>query len=121
MTADIGPTRILVVEDDPLVAASIAQLLEEANFEVDGPHSSLLDGIAAVAEHMPDAAVLDIRLHGHDVSLLADDLEQYGIPFVLCSGLTPRGNMKTCYGDYPFVPKENAQGLLVPALYAALH
>ncbi|QCB36516.1 response regulator transcription factor [Sphingobium sp. PAMC28499] len=78
--------RILLVEDDPAVAAFIANILEDANYAVDGPYQTLADGIAAVAEDMPSAAVLDIRLKDGDVGLLAGDLDLYGVPYVFCSG-----------------------------------
>lgn len=122
MRDPLTPMRILVVEDDPFVAAAIADLLEDARFEVDGPYPSLSDGVAAVADHMPDAAVLDIKLDdGHDVGLLAGDLELYGIPFIFCSGLRPRGRFETRFGHHPFVSKERAARDLVSALRDAIH
>jgi DNA-binding NtrC family response regulator len=78
--------RILLVEDDPAVAAVIANILEDANYAVDGPYQTLADGIAAVANDMPSAAILDMRLQDGDVGLLADDLDLYDIPYVFCSG-----------------------------------
>ncbi|MET0238752.1 MAG: response regulator [Sphingobium sp.] len=119
--ADTLPPRVLLVEDDPFVAAAMTDLLEHAQFEVDGPHASLSDGVAALADHMPDAAILDIGLDGHDVFMLADDLEQYGIPFLLCSGLPPRGRMKLRFGNHPFVAKDRTGRELVSALRDLLH
>lgn len=112
--------RILLVEDDPLIAMALADMLEAADFEVDGPYPSLSDGVAAVADHMPDAAVLDVQLGDRDVFLLADDLEQYGIPFVLCSGRTPGGRIASLSDNHPFVGKDRANRDLVAALEEAL-
>ena len=112
--------RILLVEDDPRVGAILAEELEAAEFVVDGPYRTLSDGMAALAEHFPDAAVLDIRLDDHDIFMLADDLEQYAIPFVLCSGLPPQGRVGLRFGHHPFVRKDAVAGL-VPALDALLH
>lgn len=112
--------RILVVEDDPLVAALLVDMLEEADFEIDGPYSSLWDGAAAVA-NMPDAAVLDIQLQDRDVFLIADDLDRYGIPFVLCSGIQPRGRIEALLKDHPFVTKDRAIRDLVPTLRRMMH
>lgn len=108
--------RVLIMEDDPFVAFAIRDMLEQAEFEVDGPYATLSDGVAAVAAHMPDAAILNIGLEDKDVFLLADDLEQYGIPFLLCSGLPPRGRVGARFGTHPFVAKEKAARELVPAL-----
>nr|WP_093087280.1 response regulator [Sphingobium sp. AP50] len=77
---------ILLVEDDPVVASIMTDILERADYAVDGPHATLSDGIEALAERMPAGAILDIRLRGGDVGLLADDLELYGIPYLFCSG-----------------------------------
>lgn len=79
--------RILLVEDDLAVAAVIADILEDADYAVDGPYDTLADGIAALADNMPSAAILDIRLQDGDVGLLADDLDLYDIPYVFCSGV----------------------------------
>ena len=52
--------KILLVEDDPAIAGIIADLLEDADYEVDGPSASLADGMAAVAADFPAGAVLDV-------------------------------------------------------------
>jgi CheY-like chemotaxis protein len=120
VTVGIDPVRILLVEDDPRVASYLLDMLEDADFEVDGPYDSLSDGMAAVADHMPDAAILDIGLKDRDVYLLANDLEQYGVPFVLCSGMPPEGRM-TRFGNHPFIAKDKAKKHLIPTLRDELH
>ncbi len=56
--------RILLVEDDSRVAALIADMLEEADYTVDGPYATLADGMAALATRFPAGAVLDLALRG---------------------------------------------------------
>lgn len=112
--------RILLVEDDPAIAAIIVDLLEEAEFEVDGPYATLSEGVAAVATHLPDGAVLDMRLLGSDVGLLADDLESYDIPFVFCSGVD-REALARRFADRPFVSKPGLSRTLIPSLRRILH
>jgi len=77
---------ILLVEDDPALAVVIADMLEQADYEVDGPYATLSDGMEALARHMPAAAILDVRLGQGDAGLLADDLDLYDIPYLFCSG-----------------------------------
>lgn len=77
---------ILLVEDDPDVAALISDMLEGADYVVDGPYANLSDGMEALAKSMPAAAVLDVRLGHGDIDLLADDLDLYDIPYLFCSG-----------------------------------
>ena len=72
--------RILIVEDDPLLAGMMVDLLLAEDYEVDGPHASVSEGMAALATHMPDGAVVDLHHPSRSVSLLKDDLETYAIP-----------------------------------------
>jgi DNA-binding response OmpR family regulator len=110
---------ILLVEDDPAVAALLAGLLEEADFTVDGPYRSLTDGAAALARHLPAGAVLDVRLGAQDAGLLADDLDTYGIPYLFCSGAADA--VTHDHPAAPLVPKPSAARALVPTLHRILH
>ncbi|MAM39824.1 hypothetical protein N5J77_10435 [Sphingobium yanoikuyae] len=112
--------RILLVEDDPAVAAVIADILDGADYAVDGPYQTLVDGIAAVADNMPSAAVLDIRLRDGDVNLLADDLDLYDIPYVFCSG-APDFAMMRRHPAAPLILKPALSTELVRTLRNMLH
>jgi CheY-like chemotaxis protein len=92
--------RILLVEDDSRVAALIADMLEQADYAVDGPYATLADGMAALATRFPAGAVLDLSLRGSDAGLLADDLDAYGIPYVFCSGAARHAVI----GTHPHTP-----------------
>ncbi|KEQ53449.1 response regulator [Sphingobium chlorophenolicum] len=107
--------HILLVENDPTVAALIAGLLEEADYAVDGPHATLADGVAAVAKHMPVGAVLDVRLDGGDVGLLADDLDLYDIPYIFCSGASD-DPVVDAHPAAPLIPRPALARRLVPTL-----
>jgi DNA-binding response OmpR family regulator len=111
---------ILLVEDDPAVAAALIDLLEDADFAVDGPYRTLGEGAAALADHLPAGAVLDVRLGRQDVGLIADDLDTYGIPYLFCSG-ADETTMTHDHPDAPLVPKTSARRALVPALRRILH
>jgi len=76
--------RILLVEDDAARAGLIVDLLLSQDYEVDGPYASVSDGVAALADHFPDGAVLDLHRSSGGTSLLKDDLEAYAIPFLEC-------------------------------------
>lgn len=111
---------ILLVEDDPVIAAIITDILEEADYAVDGPYATLPDGIAALARHMPMAAVLDVCLGRGDAGLLADDLDLYGIPYLFCAGAFDHPAIEA-HPDAPLVPKPALTSGLVPALRRILH
>jgi two-component system, OmpR family, response regulator len=74
---DRGGRRVLVVEDDLTIAASIAARLRAEGFTVDLAH----DGPAAVAgeaEFSPDLVVLDVMLPGRDGFALIDVIREWG-------------------------------------------
>ncbi len=80
--------RVLVVEDEPLVALELATVLEEAGCEVVGPATSLaeaLDLARAQAHHL-DAAVLDANLHGHSSRPVADILAGHRVKVIYVTG-----------------------------------
>lgn len=58
------PVRILVVEDDYLVALTICDLLSGAGYEVLGPAVSGEEAIGVALEALPDLVLMDIRLAG---------------------------------------------------------
>lgn len=76
--------RILLVEHDLQKGQEMRQALTDAHFEVDGPYADQRDGMAAIAEHLPDGAVIDAALGARDLSMLIDDLQQYGVPVLMC-------------------------------------
>jgi DNA-binding NarL/FixJ family response regulator len=59
-----GPTRILVVEDDFLIALQTEAALTEAGFSVVGIAATAEEAIALAREQRPFLAVMDIRLAG---------------------------------------------------------
>jgi DNA-binding NarL/FixJ family response regulator len=59
-----GPHRVLVVEDDFLVAGELVHWLARAGFEVVGPAASADEAVRLAREAKPDLIVMDIRLAG---------------------------------------------------------
>jgi CheY-like chemotaxis protein len=78
--------RILVVEDDALVAADIADLLGSANYEVVGPVGVVVDALHLVKTEGCDAAILDINLGKDTSEPIASALRDRAIPFIVVSG-----------------------------------
>jgi two-component system, response regulator PdtaR len=77
--------RVLVVEDEVLLAMEIEDVLVEAGFDVVGPASSVARALQLVSDRRPDAAVLDVTLVGEKVTPVALLLKSLDIPFVLAS------------------------------------
>lgn len=78
--------RILVVEDEALVAAMVADMLEELGAEVVGPAGTLNEGLQLARVKPIDVAVLDVNLRGERIDPIADVLDGRGIPFVFATG-----------------------------------
>lgn len=79
--------RILVVEDESLIALFISGVLETAGFEVVGPWPTVSQALAQLAiPDCCDAAVLDASLRNESAVAVAKALVALGIPFVVASG-----------------------------------
>jgi PAS domain S-box-containing protein len=78
--------RVLVVEDEVIVAFEIEQNLRDAGFEVVGPAARVAEALELLQEFGCDAAVLDINLGTETSEPIALLLSEKGIPFVTVSG-----------------------------------
>ncbi|HEX4236921.1 MAG TPA: response regulator [Xanthobacteraceae bacterium] len=78
--------RVLLVEDEALVAMMIQDTLAEFGFQVVGPLSTASEALAAARENHFDAAVLDINLGDGLVYTVAEILGVRGVPFVFVTG-----------------------------------
>ncbi|RDE06483.1 response regulator [Sphingomonas aracearum] len=84
-----GPSRILIVEDEPLIAMMLEDFLDLLGKRVAGTAETVEDALALVAEGDVDAAILDVNLRGGQKSWpIADALAEQGIPFLFATGGT---------------------------------
>ena len=88
--------RVLVVEDEALVAMLIETALEGENCIIRGPYARPWEALDAAHSTDADAALLDVNLAGEHVFPVAEVLERRGIPFLLLSG----------YGDLALPPEK---------------
>ena len=88
--ADV-PNRILIVEDEAMVALSLANLVTDAGFLVLGPVASGSEAAQALDQSRPHAAILDMMLKDGVATRVATELARRGIPFIVYSGLPPGG------------------------------
>jgi len=78
--------RILVVEDEPLLAMEIAGQLEDAGAHVVGPAGTAPAALGLIEQYRFHAALLDANLSGHSVEEIAASLTRHAIPFIFVSG-----------------------------------
>ena len=81
--------RVLVVEDEFLIAMELEAVLRRAGFEVIGPVSTVEAALQRIGAARPDAAVLDVSLRGEKVTPVAQVLLTLNVPFVLASAYLP--------------------------------
>jgi DNA-binding response OmpR family regulator len=97
--SDKVPKRVLLVEDEALVALFTADVLTEAGYDVVGPADRLESAMELAGTETLDAAVLDVNLAGVSVWPAAEVLNGRGIPFILVSGFGPRMDVpESCRG-----------------------
>ena len=93
--------RVLVVEDEPLLATDLAEELSELGAEVVGPVNSVRDALTLItADGTLNAAVLDIGLLDGQAYAVADALHGRGVPFVFLTGYDAEG-IPEAYRDTP--------------------
>lgn len=113
-----APQRILVVEDEMIVAMMLEELLVELGYVVIGPAFSVEEAMQLACENDPDLALLDVNLDGAPSFPVADFLRGRGVPFVFASGYGTRG-LTERYVTAPMLKKPFSQEQLQEALAAA--
>ena len=99
----LAERHVLVVEDDYLIAAALAEELADRAAVVIGPAPSVESALILVdGAGQLDLAVLDVNLRGEEVYPVADVLAAKGIPFVLVTGY-----------DRHAIPDRYRQGLIL--------
>lgn len=78
--------RILVVEDEYLIAMELEGTLRGAGYRLIGPALDIDAALELLKVERPDAAILDVNLAGKWVTPVAEVLQAISVPFVLASG-----------------------------------
>lgn len=86
MNHSLSGRRILVVEDEMMVAWLLEDMLADLGYEPIGPAARVDQALAMIKEEAIDAAVLDVNLNGQASYAAADALTLRGVPFVFSTG-----------------------------------
>jgi CheY-like chemotaxis protein len=100
----VAGRRVLVVEDEAMIALLIESVLDEAGCRIVGPMADADAALAAIRSERVDAALLDICLSGARSYPIADALVARGVPFAFVSGLALT-DMPPAYRNRPHVTK----------------
>ena len=97
-------SRILVVEDEGVVAADIEKCLEDGGFEVTGVAASADDAVAEVSKIRPDLVLMDIRIQGSRDGIEAGDIlhRQFGVPILYLTAHGDRDTLERAKKTEPF-------------------
>ncbi|HEY4584914.1 MAG TPA: response regulator [Brevundimonas sp.] len=113
--------RVLIVEDESLVAMLLETILADLGCDVVGPESNIEDGLTAVADVAGlDAALLDVNVAGREIFPVAEALKAKGVPFVFSTGYGEAGLPEHWRGN-PTVQKPFTEGAIREALMTALN
>lgn len=104
-----------MVEDEPLIAFELADVLTEAGARVVGTPSTLDDAVNAAETLAFDAAILDGNLQGAAVDQIAEALDRRGIPFLFLSGYGPE-HLPVAFNERPLLNKPFDRGHLLTIL-----
>lgn len=118
-TAPTAPSirnkRILVVEDEPLVAMDLVATLKEEGCEVVGPAGNIESATILMERAGFDAALLDANLGGRAADELAVALTRLQVPFAFVTGYG-RDGLPEAFRHAPLIGKPYARGELLSVL-----
>jgi DNA-binding response OmpR family regulator len=88
-TPDNQHRRVLIVEDEPMLAFALEELLIEAGFAIAGVAARLEKALAIIESGVCDGAILDANLAGVSAGPAGVALTARGLPFIVLSGYSP--------------------------------
>jgi CheY-like chemotaxis protein len=104
MNSPFSGRKVLLVEDEMLVAWLVGDMLAELGCAVVGPASSVNQALAMIDAEAIDAVVLDVNLNGQMSYPVADALAARGVPFVFSTGYD-RDTLLEGYRTFPVLQK----------------
>jgi CheY-like chemotaxis protein len=115
MNSSFSGRRVLVVEDEMIVAWLLEDMLADLGCVVVGPAASINQALAIVDAEAIDAAVLDVNLEGQMSYPIADALAARGVPFVFSTGYD-KDRLLEGYRTFSVLQKPFRRSQLVDAL-----
>ena len=120
MSQPLSGRRVLLVEDEALVAMLLETILEDMGCIPVGPAASVEDGLVMANDAEPlDAALLDVNIAGRQVFPIAEALKTRGVPFVFSTGYGESG-LPDEWRGHPTVQKPFTESAIRAALMQAM-
>lgn len=118
MTARLQGARVLVVEDEALVALFVEDILVEHGAVVVGPATTIEQALSLISSESIDVGFLDVNLNGQRSQPIARQLRDRGVPFMFATGYGD-ADMEGL-GDVSVISKPYRADQVVAALTALL-
>ena len=115
---NLAGKRILLVEDEVLIAEMVVDMLEALGATVIGPATCLETGLSLAGSEDIDAAVLDVNLRGKRIDPIADLLISRGVPVVFATGYGKAAG--AAKGHAEAIDKPYTQDRLASALWRVM-
>ena len=112
------PLRVLVVEDETLVAMLVEDMLQELGHVPVGPAARLDAAIKLARDEVLDLAILDVNLGGTKSFPVADVLTERGVPVIFATGYGT-GGLERPFQGYPVIAKPFSEATLSRAIHVA--
>ena len=119
MTHNMPGRRVLLVEDEAMIAMLVEDMLEDLGHELMTVATRLEEVLAAARNEAVDLAMLDLNLGGVLTYPAADVLMERDIPFVFATGYGS-GGIKDAYSTRPTLQKPFNMDALEQAIGQAL-
>lgn len=100
----IPPPRVLLVEDNMLIALDLEEILKGYGCRVVGPSMTVREALEVLDREEVDIAVVDYLLEDGEAAPLARALDDKGIPFAICTG-AGEAELCTLYPNTPILGK----------------
>lgn len=110
--------RVLVVEDEALIAMALEDILFDLGCQVVGPAATVEKALGLSDEPL-DGALLDVNVRGTLIYPVADRLIARGVPVVLCSGYAQTSAIPAAYAALPQIAKPYNPAMVRNTLIAA--
>jgi len=118
MPGELQGLRVLLVEDEYLVAMNIELMLRQCGCAVVGPIGDLASALRVAQEGGFDLALLDVNVGGEHVTAVAEALQKQAVPMVFCTGYQT-DNLPARFAGAPTLKKPFQAGDVVAAVRAA--
>ena len=116
---ELSNRKVLVVEDEMMIAMLIEDMLDEFGCKLVGPATSVPRALELIDREQVEVAILDLNLDGKDTYAIADALRRKHVPFIFATGYGSTG-LRQEYGSRPVLQKPFQASDLETALAQAL-